>query len=280
MRQMTHEKEPHSLATAFSASSVVESTIADLVCAYHLAWGSSSVRIGCAVRSGLAVAAWVWLGLMTAEAQPRSAAAPRQAPALPQSGHQTEAVDLNEGKTAPQMFSTDCAVCHQKPGGLAKGRSAGQLASFLRQHYTTGSQQAGMLAGYLTSDGMDRGSPAPAVARDAPERPGAGIPVVRPPAPVGTARRPADADDADGGPDGRRKPAATETPSGRKPGREEARKPPAERQPASARGKPAAPEPKQNEAPTASVVAPEAPAPAPPEEPAAPPPPPVPEIRI
>lgn len=213
---------------------------------------------------------------------------------MPQSGHQSEAIDLNEGKTAPQMFASDCAVCHQKPNGLAKGRSAGQLAGFLRQHYTTGTQQAGMLASFLTSDGMDRGAPAtaPAAAREAPERPGAGVPVVRPPAPVGTARRPGEADDADGGSGDRRKPAATEasrpadreTP-GRKPSREETRKP-GERPAASARGKPAAPDTKQSEAPTASVAAPEAPAAAPApassppaeEKPAAPPP--APEIRI
>jgi hypothetical protein len=237
----------------------------------------------------LAIATLVW-GMQAAHAQPRSAAAPRQAPALPQSGHQTEAIDLNEGKTAPQMFASDCAVCHQKPNGLAKGRSAGQLGSFLRQHYTTGTQQAGMLAAYLTSDGMDRGAPAPAVARDAPERPGAGIPVVRPPAPVGAARRPADGDDAEPG-DARRKPAATEAsrpdrdgPAGRKPVREDTRKPPAANARAS---KPAAPEIKQNEAPAAAAApetpaAEQAPAASPPaeEKPAAPPPPPGPEIRI
>jgi hypothetical protein len=239
----------------------------------------------------LTIAVLVSGGMQMAHAQPRSAAAPRQAPALPQSGHQTEAIDLNEGKSAQQMFASDCAVCHQKPNGLAKGRSAGQLAGFLRQHYTTGTQQAGMLAAYLTSDGLDRGAPAPAVARDAPERPGAGVPVVRPPAPIGTARRPADGDDADGGPaDARRKPAATEAsrpadrdgPAGRKPAREETRKPPA----ASARAsKPAAPEIKQSDSPAAAPETPaaeQAPAASPPaeEKPAAPPPPPVPEIRI
>ncbi|MGE3869333.1 MAG: hypothetical protein AB7F51_07475, partial [Pseudorhodoplanes sp.] len=36
-----------------------------------------------------------------------------------------------------------------------------QLAGFLRQHYTSGSQQAGTIAAYLTSGGLERGSPTP-----------------------------------------------------------------------------------------------------------------------
>ena len=69
---------------------------------------------------------------------------------------QTEPMDLDEGKSPQQMFSSACVVCHQSPQGLAKGRSAGQLGSFLRQHYTTGSGQATTLANFLTSSGVDR----------------------------------------------------------------------------------------------------------------------------
>jgi hypothetical protein len=85
---------------------------------------------------------------------------------------QTEPMDLDEGKSPQQMFSTSCSVCHQSAQGLAKGRSAGQLGSFLRQHYTTGTGQANTLAGYLTSGGLDRGSPAPvrATPADKPDR--------------------------------------------------------------------------------------------------------------
>jgi len=297
MRQMTYEKGPHSLVTPPATSRVIASgPFAGRACSNLMGLESVPVPGFRLIQFILMITALVLLGMPLADAQPRSASAPRQAPALPQSGHQTEAIDLNEGKTPAQMFSSDCAVCHQRPNGLAKGRNAGQLATFLRQHYTTGTQQAGMLAAFLTSDGMDRGAPAPAVARDAPDRPGTSGPVVRPPAPIGTARRPADGEDADSG-DGRRKPAATEASrpadregpaSARKPAREE-RKPAERQQPAtSARSKPAVPDIKQSEAPTASVAAPEtpaaaqAPAASPPaeEKPAAPPPPPVPEIRI
>lgn len=72
---------------------------------------------------------------------------------------QTEPMDLDEGKSPQQMFSSACVVCHQSAQGLAKGRGAGQLSSFLRQHYTTGSGQANTLAGFLASPGQDR-SPA------------------------------------------------------------------------------------------------------------------------
>lgn len=244
------------------------------------------------LRIALAAVGVIWLG--AAAAQPRSASAPRPGPALPESGHQTEAIDLNEGKTPAQMFASDCAVCHQRPHGLAKGRNASQLATFLRQHYTTGTRQAGMIAAYLTSGGLDRGAPAPAVARDAPERPPARerAPVDRPPAAIGRRQSP-DADDAD--PAGARRkplteasrPAERDTPAGRRQSRErdEGRKP-TERTPAApARASTPAPEVKPSDEPVASAATSETPATetaAPPreEKPAAPQPPPVPEIRI
>lgn len=86
---------------------------------------------------------------------------PRPAPSPSATVPQTEPMDLDEGKSAQQMFSNACVVCHQSPQGLAKGRSAGQLGSFLRQHYTTGTGQASTLAGFLTSAGLDRGTASP-----------------------------------------------------------------------------------------------------------------------
>jgi hypothetical protein len=54
-------------------------------------------------------------------------------------------------KPAPQLFSSDCtgAACHKGPQGLAKGRSQGSLAGFLREHYTNSRESAAALAGYL-----------------------------------------------------------------------------------------------------------------------------------
>ena len=83
-------------------------------------------------------------------------------------------------------------VCHQSAQGLAKGRGAGQLGSFLRQHYTTGTGQATTLADYLTSGGIDRGTPTPvrATPGDKPDKP----------EPATTARKPKP-DDARGRPE-------------------------------------------------------------------------------
>ena len=109
----------------------------------------------------LAVAVW----MAGAQAAPREGAQ-RPAPPAPRNQPsatvpQTEPMDLDEGKSGQQMFSSSCSVCHQSAQGLAKGRGAGQLGSFLRQHYTTGTNQANTLAGYLTSGGLDRGAPTP-----------------------------------------------------------------------------------------------------------------------
>jgi hypothetical protein len=119
----------------------------------------------------LAVAGWA----AAAEAAPREGGqrpaqpAPRNQPSA--TVPQTEPMDLDEGKSAQQMFSSSCSVCHQSPQGLAKGRGAGQLGSFLRQHYTTGTNQANTLAGYLTSGGLDRGAPTPVRASPGDEPP-------------------------------------------------------------------------------------------------------------
>lgn len=119
-----------------------------------------------AVAAAAGLAALV-LSAVPALSAPRDAAgparpAPRPAPALPPSGAQSEPIDLNEGKSAAEMFNSGCAVCHQRPQGLAKGRNPRDLTGFLRQHYTTGVEQAGTIAGYLTSGGLERGTPTPA----------------------------------------------------------------------------------------------------------------------
>lgn len=128
------------------------------------------------VLIGVFALAAVALAASGALAQPRGNSAQRGAPPLPPTGHQTEPVDLNEGKSAAELFQAGCAVCHQSAAGLAKGRKDSELTGFLRQHYTSSVQHAAALASFLSSGG--RGGPAVAVpARQAP--------IDRPPAPIG-----------------------------------------------------------------------------------------------
>src|SRR5215217_4852366 len=61
--------------------------------------------------------------------------------------------DLDAGKTGPQLFAQDCAACHKSPQGLVKTISGGALVGFLRQHYTSSSASANMIAGYLLAAG-------------------------------------------------------------------------------------------------------------------------------
>jgi hypothetical protein len=61
------------------------------------------------------------------------------------------AQDFSAGKTAAQLFASDCAACHKSPGGLAKGQSVSALTSFLREHYTTKTESAAALAVYLAN---------------------------------------------------------------------------------------------------------------------------------
>jgi hypothetical protein len=59
------------------------------------------------------------------------------------------AQDYDAGKNGPQLFASDCSACHKGPAGLAKGRDKGGLTSFLREHYTSRQETAGLLAAYL-----------------------------------------------------------------------------------------------------------------------------------
>ena len=64
--------------------------------------------------------------------------------------------DYSAGKTPPQLFASDCSACHQSPQGLARGRDASTLTGFLRDHYTTRVEWAGVLANYLVGVGGTR----------------------------------------------------------------------------------------------------------------------------
>ncbi len=68
-------------------------------------------------------------------------AAAAQAPALAPVWAQS---NLDAGKSPEKLFAQGCGACHSTPHELAQVRR-----DFLVQHYTTGPQQADLLAAYL-----------------------------------------------------------------------------------------------------------------------------------
>jgi len=66
-------------------------------------------------------------------------------------GSAAEAQNLDQGKSAPKLFSESCVTCHRSPRGLAKGRFRLTLYMFLQKHYVSGSGSAWALASYLES---------------------------------------------------------------------------------------------------------------------------------
>jgi cytochrome c553 len=57
--------------------------------------------------------------------------------------------NLDQGKSAAQIFAADCVECHKAPHGLANGKDKSALTEFLREHYTTSREQAAALAAYV-----------------------------------------------------------------------------------------------------------------------------------
>jgi hypothetical protein len=72
--------------------------------------------------------------------------------------------NLDHGKTAAQLFASDCAICHKTPQGVARAGGRYRLDEFLRQHYTASRESAAVLAAYLQAIGN---APAPATKRGA-----------------------------------------------------------------------------------------------------------------
>src|SRR5690348_17241921 len=64
-----------------------------------------------------------------------------------------QATSLEAGKSPSQIFAGTCTACHKAPRGLLKTVPPSSLSSFLRQHYTTSPEMAGVLASYLISNG-------------------------------------------------------------------------------------------------------------------------------
>ena len=57
--------------------------------------------------------------------------------------------NLDQGKSAAQLYASDCAICHKSPNGLAKSGGLLGLDNFLRQHYTASRESATVLAKFL-----------------------------------------------------------------------------------------------------------------------------------
>jgi hypothetical protein len=56
--------------------------------------------------------------------------------------------NLDSGKSAAQLFASDCAICHKTPQSL-KHAGAPNLVEFLRQHYAASRESATAIAAYL-----------------------------------------------------------------------------------------------------------------------------------
>ncbi len=58
--------------------------------------------------------------------------------------------NLDAGKSASQIFAHTCNACHRSPRAIKK-----TTVGFMREHYTTGIQEAQTMAAYLASVGTD-----------------------------------------------------------------------------------------------------------------------------
>ena len=66
-----------------------------------------------------------------------------------------DAQNLDAGKSPAQIFAEACSGCHRSPREVRGNASA----SFLREHYTTGSDMASTMAAYVAGSGGDPRGP-------------------------------------------------------------------------------------------------------------------------
>ena len=57
--------------------------------------------------------------------------------------------NLDQGKTAAQLYASACATCHESPQSVSTTKRFFGLETFLREHYTSSSESAAILAAYL-----------------------------------------------------------------------------------------------------------------------------------
>lgn len=68
-------------------------------------------------------------------------------------------VNIDQGKSAAEIYNGVCTACHKTPRGLAVGKNAATLSSFLSEHYTASRVQAAALAAYVLSSGGAEAAP-------------------------------------------------------------------------------------------------------------------------
>ena len=113
-----------------------------------------------------------------------------------------QAQNLDAGKTPAQLFSGSCNECHKSARGLLRSVAPGSLPSFLRQHYTTSTDMAKTLSGFLLANGATE---TPRVANVPTNRQGRPDALPGNPQPQGaTAANPAQVPGPDGTKQGRR----------------------------------------------------------------------------
>jgi hypothetical protein len=103
-------------------------------------------------------------------------------------------VNIDQGKSAADIFSSVCTACHKTPRGLAAGKNSLMLSAFLREHYTASSDQASALAAYVLGAGGAEPAPKqkPEVEHARAEEPKGGEPKTAPHAPNRAAAKPDD----------------------------------------------------------------------------------------
>lgn len=99
-----------------------------------------------------------------------------------------QAQNLDAGKSPAQIFNSTCTACHKTARGLLKTVAPSSLPGFLRQHYTTGTDMAQTLSGYLMSNGATSAESRSGSKRGKPEA-GSNL---RSDAPIGSAAPEAD----------------------------------------------------------------------------------------
>jgi cytochrome c553 len=105
--------------------------------------------------------------------------------------------NLDEGKTAAQLYASACATCHKSPQSVPKTKWFFGLENFLREHYTSSSESAVILAAYLKgqeklSAESQRGHVARHISEAKPSEPTTtdfGEDIPRPPADIPNVRR-------------------------------------------------------------------------------------------